>query len=93
MDIALTPELERFVQDQVKAGRFASPGDVLKAGLARLMLDRLPEALDSADLVAIAESESQISRGQDLDWTVTARNLRRQYLGEPCSPGQAKEPR
>jgi len=81
MNVALKPELEKFVQDQVKEGRFASPAEVLEAGLARLMLDP-PDDLDAGDLAAIEESEAQIARGEDLDWKVVSQELRRRYLGE-----------
>jgi putative addiction module CopG family antidote len=42
MHVTLKPELERFVEEQVKAGRFSSVAEALEAGLARLMLDPLP---------------------------------------------------
>lgn len=64
MHVALKPELEKFVKDQVKAGRFASDNEVLEAGLARLMLDPPPDELDAEDLAAIEESEQQIARGE-----------------------------
>ena len=35
MDVILEPELKRFVEEQVKAGRFATEAAVLEAGLAR----------------------------------------------------------
>ena len=82
MNVALTPELERFVQDQVQSGRFASPEEVLEAGLARLMLDPAPDELDEEDLAAIQESEEQIARGEDMDWNEASAILRRKYLGE-----------
>ena len=82
MDVALKPELERFVEEQVKAGRFGSPAEVLEAGLARLMLDRRSDELDEEDLKAIEESEDQIARGEDLDWNEVSATLRRKYLGE-----------
>jgi putative addiction module CopG family antidote len=81
MNVALNPELERFVEEQVKAGRFASPAEVLEAGLARLMLDP-PDELDDEDFAAIEESEGQIARGEDLDWKEVSAQLRRKYLGE-----------
>jgi putative addiction module CopG family antidote len=81
MNVALNPELERFIDEQVKAGRFASPAEVLEAGLARLMLDP-PDELDEEDLAAIDESEAQIARGEDLDWKEVSSELRRKYLGE-----------
>ena len=82
MNVVLTPELERFVQDQVQSGRFASPEEVLEAGLARLMLDPAPDELDEEDLAAIQESEEQIARGEDMDWNEASAILRRKYLGE-----------
>jgi putative addiction module CopG family antidote len=81
MYVALKPELERFIDEQVKAGRFESPAEVLEAGLARLMLDP-PDELDEEDLAAIDESEAQIARGEDLDWKEVSAQLRRKYLGE-----------
>jgi len=82
MNVVLTPELERFVQDQVQSGRFASPEEVLEAGLARLMLDPAPDELDEEDLAAIQESEEQIARGEVIDWKEASAMLRRKYLGE-----------
>jgi putative addiction module CopG family antidote len=82
MNVSLKPELERFVEEQVRAGRFASPAEVLEAGLARLMLDPPADELDAADLAAIEESETQIARGEDLDWKEVSKDLRRRYLGE-----------
>ena len=34
MNVSLKPELEKFVEEQVKAGRFSSATEVLEAGLA-----------------------------------------------------------
>ena len=82
MSISLRPELKRFVEDQVRAGKFASPEEVVEAGLARLMLDPAPDDLDEDDRAAIAESEAQIARGEDLDWSQVSAELRRKYLGK-----------
>ena len=80
MTISLSAELTRYVEEQVKAGRFASVQEVVEAGLARLMLDPLPDAVDDDDLAAIEESEAQIERGEDLDWAEVSAALRRKYL-------------
>lgn len=80
MTISLSPELKKYVEEQVKAGRFASPEEVVEAGLARLMLDPLPDELDDEDLAAIEESEAQIARGEDLNWKQVAAELRKTYL-------------
>jgi len=74
--------LKRFVEDQVRAGKFASPEEVVEAGLARLMLDPAPDELDEDDRAAIAESEAQIARGEDLDWSQVSAELRKKYLGK-----------
>jgi len=58
MEVALKRELERFVDEQVRSGRFASVAEVLEAGLVRLMLDPLPDELDDEDIAAIEESEA-----------------------------------
>ena len=82
MNVSLKPELEKYVEEQVRTGRFASAAEVLEAGLARLMLDPVPDELDAADLAAIEESEGQIARGEDLDWKQVSKELRQRYLGE-----------
>jgi putative addiction module CopG family antidote len=68
MNITLSPQLEKFVEDQIKEGRFSSVTEVLEAGLARLMVDPQSDELDAGDWVAIEESERQIARGEDIDW-------------------------
>lgn len=76
------PEFARFVEDQLKTGRFSTPAEVIEAGLERLMLDPLVDELDDEDLAAIEESEQQIARGEDLDWKDVSARLRQKYLGK-----------
>ena len=82
MSLLLKPQLEQFIEEQVKTGRYASRTEVLEAGLARLMLDPVPTELNEADLAAIEESEGQIAAGEDLDWNQVSKRLRHKYLGE-----------
>jgi putative addiction module CopG family antidote len=82
MTISLSPELKKYVEEQVRAGRFRSPEEVVEAGLARLMLDPAPDALDDEDLAAIDESEAQVERGEDMNFTQVAAALRKKYLGK-----------
>jgi antitoxin ParD1/3/4 len=46
MNVSLSPEMRKFVEDRVSAGDYASPEEVIRAGLASLMqrerLARLP---------------------------------------------------
>lgn len=39
MNVSLTPELEKFVQEKVKSGRYLSASEVIREAL-RLMQDR-----------------------------------------------------
>ena len=80
MIVSLSPELGKYVEQQIRAGRFTTPEEVVEAGLARLMLDPPPDALDDEDLAAIEESEAQIERGEDLDWGEVSAKLRQKYL-------------
>lgn len=80
MNVTLKPELERFIEDEVNAGRFSSVADALEAGVARLMLDPPGNWLDGEDLAAIEVSEQQIARGEDVDWKEASATFRRRYL-------------
>ncbi|MDB5290496.1 MAG: hypothetical protein JWL69_1737 [Phycisphaerales bacterium] len=39
MQISLTRPDMKFIDEQVKAGHFSTPAEVVEAGVARLMLD------------------------------------------------------
>jgi Arc/MetJ-type ribon-helix-helix transcriptional regulator len=80
--ILLNPELTAYVDEQVRAGRFAWAEEAVASGLARVMLDPPPGAADEEDLAAIAQSEAQIERGEDLDWSQVSAELRRKYLSK-----------
>ena len=82
MQVQLRPELEKFVDDQVREGHFSSPEDVVEAGLARLMLDREPDELDARDFAELTESLGQMRRGEVIEWKELSARLRRKHLGE-----------
>lgn len=81
MIVALKPEIEKFIDDQVKAGRFSSAAEALEAGVARLMLDPAPDELDAKDVAELRESLEQMRRGEVLDWRTYSAELRSKYLG------------
>jgi putative addiction module CopG family antidote len=82
MHVQLTPELEQFVDDQVKEGHFPSRDDVVEAGLARLMLDPEPDELDARDIAELTESLGQMHRGEVIGWKELSARLRHKHLGE-----------
>jgi putative addiction module CopG family antidote len=79
MNVELSPALEKFVDEQVQQGHFASREEVLEAGLARLMLDPEPEGLDASELAEIRRSLAQMRRGEVLDWKQYAAKVRARY--------------
>jgi putative addiction module CopG family antidote len=82
MQIPLKPELEKFVDEQVRTGRFPSASAVIEAGLSRLMLDPEPNPIDEQTLASLERAEEQIDRGQYRDWSEVSVELRKKYLGQ-----------
>ena len=79
IQITVSPEVARLIEEQIRAGSFASPEEVVEAGVIRLMLDE--DELTEEDQAAIRESEEQLTRGEVRDWAEVAPELRRKYLG------------
>jgi antitoxin ParD1/3/4 len=57
MNISLTPELERMVDERVKTGRYASASEVIREGL------RLLEEQEQFKLQRLAAVRQKIDRG------------------------------
>jgi len=69
MQITLPPELARFVEDQVKAGRYESPEGVVYAALARLQIeDDIPPAEWEELRAAVAVGLKEADRGELEPW-------------------------
>ena len=81
MDVRLPPELEHFVEEEVRAGNFASRDEVIEAAVARLMLDPQQRGLDRDTLDAIEEADAQIDRGEGIPLDEAFERLRSKHLG------------
>ena len=62
MNVALKPDLEKFIEDQVKAGRFGSAEEALNAAVAHLQAEREFSVEEADELraevdVGIAEAD------------------------------------
>lgn len=68
MDIALTPDLQRFVDGQVSSGDYESPSEVIRDGLRLLQLHAKERATLVADWRAkVAVGIEQLDRGESID--------------------------
>ena len=69
MVVSLRPDLQRFVDEQVKVGRFATADAVIEAAIAE-MRDITELELDPATISAINEGEDQGDRGEGIAFEV-----------------------
>jgi putative addiction module CopG family antidote len=81
MNVSIRPEIQKFIEEQVRRGRYRSSDEVLEAALTRLMEEEEAGISDAA-LDAIDESEDQVERGQVQEWKNVSAELRAKYLGK-----------
>jgi Arc/MetJ-type ribon-helix-helix transcriptional regulator len=74
------PELEKYITEQVKAGRFPSPEALVEDALERMIESESGLTEEELDKLAIAEK--QVEQGQVTDWSEASKSLRKKYLGE-----------
>ncbi|HYO10606.1 MAG TPA: hypothetical protein VER17_16685 [Tepidisphaeraceae bacterium] len=74
------PELEQFLDEQVRAGRFPSRDAAVEAAVQRMMLEE--SELDEELLDPIDRAEEQIARGEGPDWKEASAKLRREFLDQ-----------
>ena len=82
MNVSLKPELERFVQERVKAGQFESPEDAINTALMALREQETLTPEDVAELRReIAIGIEQLDRGESAPWDAEAlkERIRRQF--------------
>ena len=63
MQITLTPEHQKFIDSQVRAGRFTSAEQVVAEALSRLMSEP-EEEIDDDAFAALRRSDEQLARGE-----------------------------
>ena len=69
MNVTLNPELERLIEDEIKAGRCADPSDFVNKAVYHYLVarefceDHLPSEIDRM----IAEGLADIERGNTID--------------------------
>ena len=86
MNVSLNPDLEKFIQDQVRNGAYGSVDEVISAGLTLLQrdpdADRSPEELEDLRR-EIQIGVDQADRGELAPWNAAeARALGQKLLAE-----------
>ena len=84
MNLSLSPDVQRFIEDKVRTGRYATAEDVIHAAISRLRRDEAigHEELDEDDLAAIEEGLAQANRGEGRPWEEVRAELRAKYGGK-----------
>ena len=80
MNISLTPELAKFVENEVESGLYQTASEVVRAGLRRLKEDqtaRLPQAPKTLEELEmqLLQSIDRLDRGEGVDGEAVFRRL------------------
>ena len=76
MNIALSPQTQKLLEEKLKSGAYASPDAVVHAALEAL--DQLAD-LDEQTLDAIDRAEDQIEHGEVHEWRSVRDQLRSEF--------------
>ncbi len=82
MNVSLTPELEKFVHEEVDNGLYQTASEVVRAGLRRLKEDqevrlpRMPRSLEELE-AQLLESVERLDRGEGVGGEQVMRRLRK----------------
>jgi Arc/MetJ-type ribon-helix-helix transcriptional regulator len=80
MNLSLRPEIQRFIDEQVTAGRYPTPEALVEAAIADMRA--IDEAeLDEATIAAINEAEAQADRGEGVDLDTFRARMNQRFTG------------
>jgi putative addiction module CopG family antidote len=70
MNVSIDPDLAKFIEDQVRAGRYGSADAAVNAAVSRLKAEQelVAGELDDDDVEAIEEGLAQLDRGETVPW-------------------------
>ena len=76
MNLTIKPELENFIQQEILAGKYASPDEAIEAALNLLQSKNATEQLATELRAQIGSAVAQLDRGEGLDGESVLANLR-----------------
>jgi Arc/MetJ-type ribon-helix-helix transcriptional regulator len=78
MNVVLSPETQRLLEERMKKGKFTSADDAVRVALQTL--DQLEaDDMDDDTLAAIEEGLAQANRGEGRPWDDVKAELRSKY--------------
>jgi Arc/MetJ-type ribon-helix-helix transcriptional regulator len=80
MHLSLRPDIQRFIDEQVKAGRYPTPEALVEAAVTDLKETEDAE-LDDATIAAINEAEEQADRGEGVDLDTFRAQMNKRFTG------------
>ena len=83
MNVRLKPEVAKFIDEQVKAGRYRTVEDAVNGVIDRARTEELllNDELTDDDLAAIEEGLAQADRGEGRPWEEVREELRAKHTG------------
>ena len=85
MNIVLSPETQKLLEERMRSGRFATPDEAVRAALQTLgdVEGDALEDLDTETRAAIDRAEAQGDRDEGRPWEQVRDELRARYLNKP----------
>lgn len=82
MELILSAETQKLVDQQMATGRFASPDDLVRTALQSLRQSASAdyEDIDPQTAAAIDEAEAQYERGEGRPWEEVRGELRARFI-------------
>jgi putative addiction module CopG family antidote len=81
MNVSIEPDLAKFIEEQVRAGRYGTADAAVNAAVSRLKAEQelLAEEVDDEDVAAIEEGLAQLDRGETLPWEQVRAELKAKH--------------
>ena len=80
MTLSLPPEVQRFIDEQVQAGRFSSPEAVVAAAIAEMR--QSDDELSGDTIAAINEGLEQADRGEGIELDAFRAQMMKRIAGQ-----------
>jgi Arc/MetJ-type ribon-helix-helix transcriptional regulator len=82
MVLSLRPEIQQFIDEQVKAGYFPSPEAVVEAAILEMQVESGDEVqMDAETSAAIKRGRNQLDRGEGIEFASVRAHWKKRLRG------------